>query len=74
MKRTMSKKQRHPDPEPHPEVAAGGLRRTRYYIYMFFDTLRDTGHEGSHVKQVMLELLGGMTETETAEPRSGSRK
>lgn len=48
---------RQPDPAPHPDVAAGGIRRTRYYMYVFIDTLRETGHKPEDVRQVLRELL-----------------
>lgn len=53
----MSKQPRRPDPVPHPDVAAGGVRRTRYYMHAFIDSLRECGHEPAHVRQVLGELL-----------------
>lgn len=52
-------KPRPPKPIPHPDVAAGGVRRTRYYMHAFIDSLRECGHQPSDVRQVLRELLDG---------------
>lgn len=54
----MPRQPRKPDPAPHPDVAAGGVRRTRYYMSAFMATLKECGHEPEHVRTVLRELLG----------------
>lgn len=53
----MPRQPRKPEPATHPDVAAGGVRRTRYYMHAFMATLKDCGHQPEHVRQVLRELL-----------------
>jgi hypothetical protein len=55
----MAKKPKPPSPPPNPEIAAGGVRKTRFVMYAFIASLKDCGHEASHVRQVLRELLDG---------------
>lgn len=54
----MPRQPRKPDPAPHPDVAAGGVRRTRYYMSAFMMSLKECGHEPEHIRTVLREWLG----------------
>lgn len=54
----MPRRPSSPPPAPHPDVAAGGIRRTRHYMHAFIAALKDCGEKPEHVRQVLRELLG----------------